>query len=48
MKIQIIPDKFLFYIGSFTGSYEEYRLDDGWLRYMVNKEGCPPAGMSQA
>lgn len=42
MKTQIIPDKFLFYIGSFAGPYEEYRLDDGWLRYMVNKEGCPP------
>ena len=42
MKIQIIPDKFLFYIGCFTGPYEEYRLDNGWLRYMVNKEGCPP------
>ena len=42
MKIQIVPDKFQFYIGSFTGPYEEYRLDDGWLRYMVNEESCPP------
>ena len=42
MKTQITPDKFLFYIGSFTGPYEEYRLDDGWLRYRVNNEGCPP------
>lgn len=42
MKIQIIPDIFLFYIGGFTGPYEEYRLDDDWLRYMVSKEGCPP------
>jgi hypothetical protein len=42
MKTQITPDKFLFYIGSFTGPYEEYRLDDDWLRYRVNNEGCPP------
>jgi len=42
MKNQVTPDKFLFYIGSFCGPYEEYRLDDGWLRYMVNEEGCPP------
>jgi hypothetical protein len=42
MKTQNTPDKFLFYIGSFTGPYKEYRLDDGWLRYRVNNEGCPP------
>ena len=42
MKTQIAPDKFLFCIGGFRGPHEEYRLEDGKLKYMYTDEGCPP------